>query len=599
MNLEDKHNAPQTTEDVERPLRSTDNGVWGSDVVADILRALDIPYVALNPGASFRGLHDSLVNRLANERPQMLLCLHEESAISLAQGWAKVTDKAMATVVHSNVGLMHATMSIFNAWCDRMPVLIFGATGPIDAARRRPWIEWIHTCKDQAALIRHYIKWDDQPASIEAIPESILRARQIAESYPRGPTYICLDVGLQEMKVDKPPRIPPLSRFAVPAPSVPQDAHVEAIATQMLSAQRPLILMGRGSRRETAWAERIRLAEALGAVVLTDMKQGAIFPTSHPLHGAPSGSRITPKGNELLRQADVVLSLDWVDLDGALKAAWKDEEVTSKIIHVSLEQHLHNGWGMEYLGLPPTDLYVLAESDATVAALNGKIATKGRRTVPAWPERKVAGPLPLPSLDGSGPITVPHVAAALRRHTDGRKTCLIHHPLSWSGYLWNIEHPLDYLGSDGGYGIGSGPGLTVGAALALRGTGRMAVSILGDGDFLMGVTAIWTAVHYRIPLLIVVANNHSYYNDELHQERVAVTRARPVDNKWIGQQMVGPELDLATMARGQGATGFGQVTSLAELPGVLAEAIKVVDGGGIAVVDVRVAPGYYEPPASG
>jgi len=191
---------------------------------------------------------------------------------------------------------------------------------------------------------------------------------------------------------------------------------------------------------------------------------------------------------------------------------------------------------------------------------------------------------------------VPHLAAAVRKVISGRKTSLIHHPLSWSGYLWDIEHPLDYLGADGGYGIGSGPGLTVGAALALRGSDRLPVSILGDSDFLMGLTAVWTGVHYKIPMLILVANNHSYYNDELHQERVAITRSRPVDNKWIGQQMVGPELDIATLARGQGAEGFGQVTSLKELPGVIAEAVKAVDSGLVAVVDVRVAPGYYEPP---
>ena len=529
----------------------------------------------------------------------MLLCLHEESAVALAHGWAKVTDRAMAAVVHSNVGLMHASMAIFNAWCDRIPILLFGATGPLDAAKRRPWIEWIHTCRDQASMIRNYIKWDDQPASVAALQESILRARQIAEAAPRGPTYVCLDVGLQESKVDKPPKMPALSRYAVPAPSVPAPAQIDTVSGRMLAAERPLILIGRGARSETAWAERIKLAESLGAVVLTDMKQAGVFPTTHPLHGAPTGSRITPAGNKLLRQADVVLSLDWVDLDGALKAAWKDDEITSTIIHISLDQHLHNGWSMDHLGLPPADIYLMGESDATVAALNGAIAKAGKRAKPAWPERKASGPLPLPSLEPDGPITVPHLAAALRKVTAGRKTSLIHHPLSWSGYLWNIEHPLDFLGSDGGYGIGSGPGLTVGAALALRGSERLPVSILGDGDFLMGLTAVWTAVHYRIPMLILVANNHSYYNDELHQERVAVTRSRPVDNKWIGQQMVGPELDLATLARGQGAKGFGQVQTLKDLPGVIADAIEAVEAGLVVVVDVRVSPGYYEPPSSG
>lgn len=583
---------------VEKPVPSQDNGTWGSDVAVDMLRALEIPYIALNPGASFRGLHDSIVNRLGNRGPQMLLCLHEEAAVALAHGWAKVTDHAMAVAVHSNVGLMHATMAIFNAWCDRMPIIIFGATGPVDAAKRRPWIEWIHTCKDQGALIRNYSKWDDQPSSVVALQESIMRARQIAESAPRGPTYICLDLELQETKVDNPPRLPTLARFEVPAASVPQAEQLEAVARKMLDAECPLILMGRGTRSEAAWAERIRLAETLGAVVLTDMKQAGVFPTTHPLHGAPSGSRITTAGNKLLRQADVVLSLDWVDLDGALKAAWKDDEIDATIINVSLDQHVHNGWSMDHLGLPPADMYLLGQADATVSALNGVLQKAGKRKRPAWPKRTAPAPLPLPSLEGEGPITVPHLATALRKVLGDRKTTLIHHPLSWSGYLWDIEHPLDFLGGDGGYGIGSGPGLTVGAALALRGGDRLPVSILGDGDYLMGLTAIWTAVHYQIPMLALIANNHTYYNDELHQERVAVARSRPVENKWIGQQMVGPELDLATLARGQGAEGFGQVTSLKELPAVIAEAIKAVDAGKVAVVDVRVNPGYYEPPTS-
>ena len=173
----------------ERPVGfPKQNEIWGSDAIAAMLRALDIPYIALNPGASFRGLHDSLVNYLGNERPQLLLCLHEESAVAIAHGYAKASGRMMGVALHSNVGLMHATMAIFNAWCDRVPMLILGATGPWDAARRRPWIDWIHTSSDQGALVRDYTKWDNQPASIPAAYEALLRAAQIANTAPRGPT---------------------------------------------------------------------------------------------------------------------------------------------------------------------------------------------------------------------------------------------------------------------------------------------------------------------------------------------------------------------------------------------------------------------------
>src|SRR5205085_4757808 len=176
--------------------------------------------------------------------------------------------------------------------------------------------------------------------------------------------------------------------------------------------------------------------------------------------------------------------------------------------------------------------------------------------------------------------------------TSGRAVSLLHVPLSWNGADWPFRHPLDYIGTEGGGGIGAGPGVAVGAALALRGGDRLPVAILGDGDFLMGATALWTAVHYRIPLLVVVANNRSFYNDEVHQERVARMRNRPVENKWIGQRLADPEIDLAQLAHAQGAHGFGPVDDVRRLEPMLAEAIAVVEAGGVAVVDVRVAPGY-------
>ena len=164
--------------------------------------------------------------------------------------------------------------------------------------------------------------------------------------------------------------------------------------------------------------------------------------------------------------------------------------------------------------------------------------------------------------------------------------------LSWNAALWPFRHPLDYIGSDGGGGIGAGPGIAVGAALALRGSGRLPVAVCGDGDFLMGATALWTAVHYNIPLLVVVANNRSFFNDELHQERVARTRNRPVENRWIGQRIADPEIDLARLAQAQGAQGFGPITDDADLAATFRSAIEAVEGGAVAVVDVRVAPGY-------
>src|SRR6187549_98825 len=246
--------APDTAS-LERPTPAGVNApAYGSDVAAEALRDLNIPYIALNPGASFRGLHDSLVNYLGNSTPQMLLCLHEEAAVAIAHGYAKVTGRAMAAAVHSNVGLMHATMAIFNAWCDRMPMLGLGATGPVDAAKRRPWIDWIHTARDQGALVRPYTKWDDQPASPAAARESLMRASFLSHAAPMGPVYVNLDAEMQEAKLAEPLAPLDVARFMPPVASAPAAEHVAKAAGLLKAAKNIVMLIGRSSRSEAAWA---------------------------------------------------------------------------------------------------------------------------------------------------------------------------------------------------------------------------------------------------------------------------------------------------------------------------------------------------------
>src|SRR5882672_5216631 len=361
-------NANSDTGAIERPNTPGGNVAgFGSDVVAETLRDLDIPYIALNPGASYRGLHDSLVNYLGNKHPQMLLCLHEESAIAIAHGYAKVTGRAMAAAVHSNVGLMHGTMAVFNAWCDRMPVMILGATGPVDAVKRRPWIDWIHTARDQGALVRHYTKWDDQPASPGAAREALLRGWWLANATPQGPVYINLDAEMQEARLPEP--LPPIDiqRFIPPLDAGPASELVRQAADMLAGAKHPLILAGRVSRDLDAWKARVALAEAIGAQVGTNLKVGAAFPTDHPLHAGPPAAFVSDELVAAIKAADVIMSLDWVDLAGTFKSSggWP----TAKVIQVSLDQNVHNGWSMDHQGLPPVDLFVPADVDATVAAL--------------------------------------------------------------------------------------------------------------------------------------------------------------------------------------------------------------------------------------
>jgi thiamine pyrophosphate-dependent acetolactate synthase large subunit-like protein len=561
---------------------------WGSDAMAELLSRLDLRYIALVPGSSYRGLHDSLVNYGGNRDPRMLVCLHEEHAVAIAHGYAKVTGRPMAVAIHSNVGLMHATMAIYNAWCDRVPMLIVGATGPVDAARRRPWIDWIHTSADQGALIRPYVKWDDQPASVEAALDSLAQAYSITRAAPSAPVYVCLDVSLQEQRLPAPPAIPDVRRDKSPRAHGPDAEAVRTTLEFLGRARRPLFLLGRLSRDEQDWNRRVALAERYGALVLSDLKNGVVFPTAHPLHPNPPGIFLPAASAGLIGAADLILSLDWTDLAGTLAAAASHgHPASARIISCTADSALRNGWSKDSFGREPVDLSVPADPDLLVSAL---LESDGPVKPAEWPATDAAS---APSARGIGDgddISMHDLAEALRAALADAPVCLVRLPLGWPGADLEAGHPLDFLGMDGGAGIGSGPGMAVGAALALEGGDRLPVAVLGDGDFLMGGTALWTATHYRLPLLIVVANNASFYNDVVHQERMAAQRGRPAKNSWIGQAITDPDPDLPAFARSLGFNAAGQVSDRSALSAALAAAVAAARSGQCALVDVRIRP---------
>ncbi len=571
-------------ESQEQPRPDSGGSLWGSDAVAEMLRVLGYPFVALNPGASFRGLHDSLVNHLGNADPRMLLCLHEGNAVAIAHGWAKVMEAPMAVILHSNVGLMHGSMGLFNAWCDRVPMMVLGATGPVDAARRRPWIDWVHTCQDQGALVRNFTKWDNQPASVPAAIEAMIRADGMTRTSPCGPVYINLDAALQELRLSALPEPPDLARFRRPEPAAAPPEAVRRAAELLRAARSPVILAGRTSRDPDDWARRVALAEALGASVLTDIKVGAAFPTDHALHAGAPGFFLDPDRAAVLGAADVVLSLDWLDLAGTMRQAGN---TGARVIQVSLDHLLHNGFGMEHQALPMTDIHLACAPDVGMHAIADALGVAAGTPPVDAPVRPAFA---MPADDAA--LDVGTLAGALGEGLKGNVACLVRLPLGWRGEAWHFGHPLDFLGNDGGAGIGSGPGMLVGAALALRGTGRLPVAVLGDGDTMMSVSAFWTAAHYRIPMLAVVANNRSFFNDEVHQERVAKERQRPTENKWIGQHIGDPDIDLAAMARAQGLDGFGPLHTAGELAAAVRRGVELVKQGRSVLIDARVRPGY-------
>lgn len=574
---------------------------WGSDVVAETMRRLDLKYIALVPGASYRGFHDSIVNYLGNENPQMVICLHEEHAVSIADGYGKVTERPMAVALHANVGLLHATMPIFNAWCDRTPMIIFGATGPVDAHRRRPWIDWIHTAKDQGAVIRDYTKWDDQPASPQAAVESVLRAYQITRTPPYGPVYICLDADLQERALTEKVAVPDAARFAPPpTPAVPREALLKARAA-LDKAKFPLILMGRVSRRQDDWERRVRFAEALGAAVLTSSNDPSAFPTRHPLHCAPPSVRPNKAATELIKRADVILNLDWLDLAGllrlALGPAQTQEPAAKTIISCSLDSIRTNGWSMDHQALAAVDVPIFAEPDAFIAQMvdllgveaKGQIKKRSAlNNVARWHQKALS----LGASDQA--MTLWDMALTVRDFARGKPVTFARLPIGWPGEAYEADGPLWFMGNDGGGAVGTGPGHTVGAALALKDSGRLVVGVIGDGDYLMGVSALWSASHFNLPVMVVVADNRSYFNDEMHQERVAQMRNRPAQNRWIGQRIDDPRVDLVAMARAQGFDSEAPVTTAAELATALERGAKVVADGGRYFIDSVILPGYAD-----
>ena len=515
----------------------------------------------------------------------MVLCLTEQAAVGIAHGYAKVTDKPMGVALHANIGVMHAAINIFDAYADRVPMVIMGATGPVDAAKRRPWIDWIHTAADQAAMVRDYLKWDDQPASAEAIAESVLRAHVMASTAPMGPTYVCLDTALQETPLDGPIDLPDPARYPVGAPPGPDTDGLARAAEALKTASKVVILAGHVSRREADWNRRIALAEALNAKVYTALKLAASFPVSHLLCEGMLPLFQSKDQLQALAEADVVLSLDWLDLKTILAAAGRADDDSHTVIRSSLERYAHSGAVVDYLGLPHTDVMLLADPDTTTRAL---VDALGIGEAPEAFETK-PGTHTLPD---SKTISMAHLAEATTKALIGRKTTYACLPFGWPAAAAPFDHPLDYLGADAGGVIGAGPPFAVGAALAMQDIDpdRLVVLATGDGDLLSGMACLWTAGQRKLPMLAIINNNRSFMNDERHQDRVAQMRGRPRENKWVGQRLDDPPPDLCGPAKAQGWATVGPVALPGELPEAFDRALASIASGRPTLIDILVDP---------
>ena len=354
----------------------------------------------------------------------------------------------------------------------------------------------------------------------------------------------------------------------------------------MLKAgRRVVILAGRLSRNLDHWYARVALAETLDARVITDLKAGAAFPGAHPLHLGAPGYMMAEEQSRALADADVILALDWIDLGGCLRQA-AGGGIAARIINASMDEQVAQGWAKDSGGLAPVDVALPVPPDTAVAAILVCLGDPAPRP-PAVPTAGAPA-----GGRASGVIGLADLARALAAALAGLDASLLRLPLGWPAQFTPFSHPLDYLGFDGGAGIGSGPGMAVGSALGIKGSNRLPVAVLGDGDFVMGANALWTAARYRIPLLVIVANNQSYFNDELHQEKVAIARGRPVENRWIGQKLIDPAVNIPALSRSLGLDAGPEIDSIGDLGAALDSAIAAVRTGRSQVLSVKIEPGY-------
>jgi acetolactate synthase-1/2/3 large subunit len=588
-----------------------------SDLVVYLLHELGIEYAILNPGATTRGLHESLVTYGGNTAPEVITCCHEEVAVAMAEGYYLATGRPQVTLLHDIVGLQHASKAIYEAWLNNTPMLILGGTGPLDASHRRPWIDWIHTAQVQAQIVRDYVKWDDQPQGALSVAESILRAYQIAMTDPKGPVYLCFDVELQESLLPVGFQLPDLTRYRPPAaPAGNAEALTEA-AQALLTAEWPVLVV-EGLGRTPGGPEALRsLAELLGMPVL---EQGSTFnlPNRHPLN-------LTGANAEVLKEADLVVTVGVRDIEAVLKRPVAEAGIVpaglprvasgynriyesliperTRLVRIGLEDYGVKSWASSYGRPYPADITILGDGTQVLHALTRLCqeasASDVRRRVAARSAR--AEKLHTTVYDrfqkdlqdrwwDQKPTSTARLAAEIWEAIRGEDWVLVHGSLSgWERRLWEMTEGARCIA--GGGGTGTGMGVALGAALAFRGTGKVCVSIQNDGDLLYTPGSLWTAAHHDIPMLVVMFNNRSYYQDVGHQTAITKMRERSLEHVGVGVSLEGPATDFAMLARSFNLYGEGPVLDPEDIRSALARGLKVVrEEGRLALVDTVTQP---------
>jgi thiamine pyrophosphate-dependent acetolactate synthase large subunit-like protein len=577
-----------------------DNQRSGSDYMVDVLKSLGFEYICANPGSSFRGLHESVINYGGNNSPELITCCHEESAVAMAHGYYKAEGKPLAVAAHGTVGLQHASMALYNAWCDRVPVyMVIGNYN--DAAVRRP-AEWYHGVQDAALMVRDFTKWDDTPWSLTHFAESAVRAYRLALTPPMAPVVLVLDGILQEEGFAK-DALPAIPKMTMPAMPAADPATIDETARMLVAAESPVLVVDRLARTPAGMRLLVELAEALQAAVI-DQGSRMNFPSRHPLNQSL-------RGTAAIGEADLVVGLEVADFWATVNAFHDrlHRSTTSilkpgtKLITITTGDLYVRANYQDFRRLQTVDLAIAADGEATLPALIEavrRLTTADRRRVfeargvkLAQASRAAAERTRAAAAYAwdAGPVSTARLAAEVWSQIKTEDWSLVSNYYSsdgggWPRRLWNFDKPYQWLGHAGGGGIGYGAPASVGGALANKKHGRLSVAIQTDGDLMYAPGVIWTAAHHRIPLLSVMNNNRAYHMELMHVQRMCNARNRSVERGGLGSQITDPNIDYAKMAQSMGVYAEGPIERAADLAPALQRAIAVVKRGEPALVDV-------------
>jgi acetolactate synthase I/II/III large subunit len=580
------------------PVNQTSSG---GDFMTDVINSLGVEYMFINCASSYRGLHEAIINH-GNNKPEIITCVHEDIAVHMAQGYAKIAGKPAAMACHGVVGLQHATMAMYNSWCDRVPVVIFGGN-IMEADKRAPGAEWVHSGVDIGQLVREFTKWDDQPASLPHFAESTMRAYKIATTPPMGPVFIALDAELQENP------IPEGLNLRIPkySPVIPPQADSGAIAqaAQMLvNAQNPLIICDRVARTPAGMANLVALAETLQCPVV-DNAGRMNFPSRHPLNQSFRRAG-------LIAQADVIIAMEMNDLWGTLthfsdrierrsKPAYKKD---AKIITLGTRDLFQKSNYQDFGRWQDVDLDIAGDAESSLPELTEavkRLIDDGKKSAFSDRGQKFAkahlAMVEQSKTDAtigwdSSPITTARMCAEVYDAIKNEDWSVVGTSirLSWMHRLWDFTKPHQWNGNSGGSGVGYNLPASLGAALANKKEGRFTVAFGGDGDFMFSPGTLWTAAHHKIPMLYIIQNNRAYHQEYMYLVAMAARHGRGVDKMDIGTTIKDPNVDYATVARGMGVHGEGPITDPKDLGPALQRAVQVVKSGETAVVDVVTDP---------